>query len=231
MTCSLPMNVQILRDYVIAGDAAKAIGPITRRGPRTGRAGLTALRSRRVPQSGVWPGQGRPAGRGAGDVEAGRGPVQRSGSSKDFARGAMRWEAAGSGGAPLPVLDADSELDCCHLAASVRVCRRTRPASARPGCRPSSPSPRSRCARRPHSASHRAREVSAGTPIPAAVTRQALARDGSTGVAAAARACLPAAGRRYPAARASPAAATRPAAAGLGFRSGRRSRRRRDRRR
>ena len=33
------MNVQILRDYVIAGDVAKAIGPITRQGLRTGRAG------------------------------------------------------------------------------------------------------------------------------------------------------------------------------------------------
>ena len=33
------MNVQILQDYVIAGDAAKAIGPITRWELRTGRAG------------------------------------------------------------------------------------------------------------------------------------------------------------------------------------------------
>ena len=29
---------------------------------------------------------------------------------KDFASGGMRWEAAGSGGAPFPVLDADIML-------------------------------------------------------------------------------------------------------------------------
>jgi hypothetical protein len=29
---------------------------------------------------------------------------------KDFASGAMRWEAAGSGGGPFPVLDADIML-------------------------------------------------------------------------------------------------------------------------
>jgi hypothetical protein len=107
------MNVQILRDYVIAGDVAKAIGPITRHGLRTGRAGTN--RPEVQARTAVW--GSRLAGVGArGGAGMSKLVVVRFSDlavhkdfarRKDFASGAMRWEAAGSGGALFPVLDTD----------------------------------------------------------------------------------------------------------------------------
>ena len=54
-----------------------------------------------------WPGPGRPAGRRAGHVQAGRGARPDVVTRGESAALALRWEATGPGGRLFPALDAD----------------------------------------------------------------------------------------------------------------------------